>query len=179
MEDADDQEKEGEGQEGKEAAEKEDGKEGAESKEGEEKGDGDGEEEKSESKKRKGPEPSSFSLSNSSRVTPEQEQFVSFNMDQRYIPINPRSKPAGIVVLIDRTPDEEEDVLEVEVPTNDGDDDEADPPEPFEVGELLGGLSADRQTTWSGLWSVRHTAPADINHQSCSNLPQWSPSMQS
>lgn len=63
--------------------------------------------------KKKGPEPTSFELSNPSRVTPEQELFVSFNLEQRYVPINPRSKPAGIVILIDRNPDEPDDVVQV------------------------------------------------------------------
>ena len=72
---------------------------------------------------KKGPEPSrikklrlnlrSFELQNPSRITPEQENFVSFNLEQRYVPVNPRSKPAGIVVLVDRTPDEPEDVVQV------------------------------------------------------------------
>lgn len=63
--------------------------------------------------KKKLPEPSSFELKNPSRITPEQEQCVSFNLEQRYVPINPRSKPAGIIVLADRTPDEPEVVLQV------------------------------------------------------------------
>mmetsp|Transcript_12057 Transcript_12057/g.28050 ORF Transcript_12057/g.28050 Transcript_12057/m.28050 type:complete len:305 (+) Transcript_12057:194-1108(+) len=102
--------------------------------EGEEKKIEGGEEKKEEEpeKKKKGPEPLSFKLSNPSRVTPEQVQYVSFDMNQRYTPINPRSKPAGIVILMDKTPDEPEDVTAVEVPTNDGNEDEADAPEPFE-----------------------------------------------
>lgn len=64
-------------------------------------------------KKKKVAEPNQFLLANPSRVTPEQEQFVSFDMQQRYVPINPRSKPAGIVILMDRTPDEPEEVLQV------------------------------------------------------------------
>ena len=62
---------------------------------------------------KKGPEPLSFELQNPSRITPEQENFVSFNLEQRYVPVNPRSKPAGIVVLVDRTRDEPEDVVQV------------------------------------------------------------------
>jgi 26S proteasome regulatory subunit N2 len=82
--------------------------------------------------KKKGPEPTSFELSNPSRVTPEQELFVSFNLEQRYVPINPRSKPAGIVILIDRNPDEPDDVVQVKLPSTDSNADEAAPPEPFE-----------------------------------------------
>jgi hypothetical protein len=69
--------------------------------------------EASEKTKKKGPEPRTFLLSNPSRVTPEQEQFVAFDIDQRYVPVNPRSKPAGIVVLVDHTPDEPEEVAKV------------------------------------------------------------------
>ena len=110
-------------------------------------------------KKKKAPEPTSFALANPSRVTPEQEQHVSFNLEQRYVPVNPRSKPAGIVVLIDRTPDEPEEVVQVtscapspllcfrspgaitvamcrlvqvELPASDAEKDEASPPGPFE-----------------------------------------------
>jgi 26S proteasome regulatory subunit N2 len=64
-------------------------------------------------KKKKGPEPTSFRLSNPSRVTPEQEKFVSFDLDQRYAPVNSRGKPAGIVILADRTPDEPQEVVQV------------------------------------------------------------------
>jgi len=64
-------------------------------------------------KKKKGPEPTSFRLSNPSRVTPEQEKFVSFVLDQRYAPVNSRGKPAGIVILADRTPDEPQEVVQV------------------------------------------------------------------
>jgi 26S proteasome regulatory subunit N2 len=83
-------------------------------------------------KKKKVAEPSQFSLSNPSRVTPEQEQYVSFDMQQRYVPINPRSKPAGIVILVDRTPEEAEEVVQVDLPSLDSEKDEASPPEPFE-----------------------------------------------
>jgi 26S proteasome regulatory subunit N2 len=64
-------------------------------------------------KKKRVPEPTSFALPNPSRVTPEQERFVSFDPAQRYAPVNPRSKPAGIVILVDRTPEEPEDVAQV------------------------------------------------------------------
>lgn len=41
-------------------------------------------------------------------------------------------KPLGIIMLLDRTPDEPEDVALVEAPSTDPDGEEADPPEPFE-----------------------------------------------
>lgn len=77
-----------------------------------EKSDGDGEA-KAVPKKKKGPEPTSFRLANPSRVTPEQEKFVSFDLTQRYVPVNPHGKPAGIVMLVDRTPNEPEEVVQV------------------------------------------------------------------
>eukprot|EP01083_Nonionella_stella_P128431 389209_1 len=79
-------------------------------------------------KKKKVAEPNQFLLNNPSRVTPEQEQYVSFDMQQRYVPINPRSKPAGIVILVDRTPEEPEDVVQVDLLSLDSDKDEASPP---------------------------------------------------
>ena len=91
-----------------------------------------GEDAKVSPKKKKIVEPTSFSLANPSRVTPEQEQHVSFNLEQRYVPVNPRSKPAGIVVLVDRTPDEPQEVVQVKLPGSDSEKDEAAPPEPFE-----------------------------------------------
>lgn len=108
-------------------------------------------------KKKRVPEPTSFTLLNPSRATPEQEQYLSFNLDQRYAPVNPRSKPCGIIVLVDRTPDEDQDVVQVrpreasqlsntrmphlsffswsqkvELPGSDSEKDEAKPPDPFE-----------------------------------------------
>merc|ERR1711941_183796 len=83
------------------------------------------------SNKPKTPEPLSFTLANPSRVTPEQERFVSFDMQQRYVPVNPWTKPVGIVMLVDQQPDSPEEVSKVKFPTVDGDD-EAEPPEPFE-----------------------------------------------
>lgn len=87
---------------------------------------------KEEESKKKKKEPSCFSLENPSRVTPEQEAFVSFDLNQRYHPVNPRSKPAGIVILVDRSPSEPEEVETIDLPASDATADEASPPEPFE-----------------------------------------------
>lgn len=51
-------------------------------------------------------------------------------------------KPLGIIMLMDRMPDEPEDVAMVEAPSTDadGDAEEADPPEPFEWSPTGGGV---------------------------------------
>jgi len=107
--------------------------EGGESKEGKDEGKEEAKQsDEKAAKKKKIPEPTSFTLSNPSRATPEQETLLSFNLEQRYVPVNPRSKPCGIIVLTDQTPDEEQDVVQVELPGSDSEKDEAKPPEPFE-----------------------------------------------
>ncbi|CAM9543493.1 unnamed protein product [Ectocarpus sp. 6 AP-2014] len=83
-------------------------------------------------KLKKEPEPTSFKIKNPARVTPSQEPFVHFDMEQRYVPVRKTGKPLGIIMLLDRTPDEPEDVALVEAPSTDPDGEEADPPEPFE-----------------------------------------------
>ncbi|CAB1113322.1 unnamed protein product [Ectocarpus sp. CCAP 1310/34] len=88
-------------------------------------------------KPKKEPEPTSFKIKNPARVTPSQEPFVHFDMEQRccsdaYVPVRKTGKPLGIIMLLDRTPDEPEDVALVEAPSTDPDGEEADPPEPFE-----------------------------------------------
>lgn len=50
----------------------------------------------------------------------------------RYVPVRKAGKPLGIIMLLDRTPDEPEDVSLVEAPSTDPDGEEATPPEPFE-----------------------------------------------
>ncbi len=76
-------------------------------------------------------QPKSFRCSNPSRVTPSQEPFVKFDLDQRYVPISVSSKPAGVVILKDKFPDEKDKVIAIKVPRVSGDED-AEPPEPFE-----------------------------------------------
>merc|ERR1712232_1444858 len=59
-------------------------------------------------KKKREPEPTSYTISNPSRITTLQSEYCSFSTDQRYTPICPNSKPIGVVILTDRTPEEEE-----------------------------------------------------------------------
>ena len=55
-------------------------------------------------KPKKAKEATSFSLSNPSRLIPEQTRFVSLQESQRYVPICRRTRPAGIVMLFDTDP---------------------------------------------------------------------------
>ncbi|KAG5178924.1 armadillo-type protein [Tribonema minus] len=84
-------------------------------------------------KKKKEPEPTSFTCGNPSRITPPQVAVVAFDLNQRYVPVRASGKPVGIVMLVDTTPDADEDVAAVEAPTRDGGaEEDAPPPEPFE-----------------------------------------------
>jgi 26S proteasome regulatory subunit N2 len=77
----------------------------------------------------KTPEPTSFKISNPGRVTLQQQQFVSF-AEQRYRPVLPIKR--GIVMLIDSAPERPEELVEPEVPSEDGDNSkEPAPPKPF------------------------------------------------
>jgi 26S proteasome regulatory subunit N2 len=80
-------------------------------------------------KKKREPEPTSFRISNPSRITTAQADVCVFDLSQRYRPIRPEEKPYGVIMLTDSTPSEEEDVGAVKTPAQ---EDEADPPEPFE-----------------------------------------------
>ena len=80
-------------------------------------------------KKKREPEPTSFSVSNPARITTAQANVCAFDLSQRYRPIRPEEKPYGVIMLTDSTPDEEEEVGAVKTPAQ---EDEADPPEPFE-----------------------------------------------
>lgn len=62
---------------------------------------------------KKEPEPSSYNLSNPGRVTQSQEGLVTFLPDQRYVPVRKNAKAVGIVLLLDRNPEEPEDVAQV------------------------------------------------------------------
>merc|ERR1712048_1086029 len=90
-----------------------------------------GEEDKGEDGKaeEKAPEPTSFKISNPGRVTLQQQQFVTFG-EQRYRPVLPIKR--GIVMLIDSAPERPEELVEPEVPSEDGDNSkEPAPPKPF------------------------------------------------
>jgi 26S proteasome regulatory subunit N2 len=85
--------------------------------------------EESKPKKKREPEPSFFFVSNPARITAVQANSCAFNLNQRYRPIRPEEKPYGVIMLTDSTPGEEDDVGAVKTPAQ---EDEADPPEPFE-----------------------------------------------
>lgn len=79
------------------------------------------------------PPKTSYYLSNPSRITKAQQRFCTFDLDQRYVPVASTLKPAGVVILMDKKPTEEEDVAEISSPPAGGaSDDEAPVPEPFE-----------------------------------------------
>lgn len=78
-------------------------------------------------------EPATHTLKSPARVTAAQEQFMAFDVKQRYVPVlYPSQRAAGVVVLRDTTPSEKEEVEAVKAPTGIGAEDEAEPPEPFE-----------------------------------------------
>eukprot|EP00534_Pseudo-nitzschia_fraudulenta_P006491 CAMPEP_0201174768 /NCGR_PEP_ID=MMETSP0851-20130426/99600_1 /ASSEMBLY_ACC=CAM_ASM_000631 /TAXON_ID=183588 /ORGANISM="Pseudo-nitzschia fraudulenta, Strain WWA7" /LENGTH=1035 /DNA_ID=CAMNT_0047457787 /DNA_START=32 /DNA_END=3139 /DNA_ORIENTATION=+ len=83
------------------------------------------------SKKKREPEPTSFRISNPSRVTTAQSHECEFDMNQRYRPIRGEEKPFGVIILTDSTPGEEEDLGAVKAPSLEPDG-ECAPPEPFE-----------------------------------------------
>ncbi|RHZ42174.1 hypothetical protein DYB26_012868, partial [Aphanomyces astaci] len=80
----------------------------------------------------KAKEPTSFNVQNPSRVTLAQLPHLSFDLSQRYVPVVPTRRPAGIVLLKDRHPHEKESVVAVQAPSQAGAEEEADAPEPFE-----------------------------------------------
>ena len=80
-------------------------------------------------KKKREPEPTSFRVSNPARITMAQANSCAFDLSQRYRPIRPEEKPYGVIMLTDSTPGEDEDVGAVKTPAQ---EEEADPPEPFE-----------------------------------------------
>jgi 26S proteasome regulatory subunit N2 len=81
-------------------------------------------------KKKRVPEPTSFRVTNPSRITKAQSQACSFDLDQRYRPIRSEEKPMGVVMLTDSTPDEDEELGAVKSPSLEPDGELA-PPEPF------------------------------------------------
>ena len=85
-------------------------------------------------KKKREPEPTSYTISNPSRITATQSEYCIFNTDQRYKPICSDAKPIGVIILTDSTPEEEEveDDLGDAIKAPSEDEDEGDMPEPFE-----------------------------------------------
>ena len=55
-------------------------------------------------KPKKVKEPTFFQLSNPSRLIPTQSRYVSLQEEQRYVPICRKTRPAGIVMLLDTDP---------------------------------------------------------------------------
>lgn len=82
-------------------------------------------------KKKREPEPTSFRISNPSRVTTAQSELCDFDLTQRYRPIRVEEKPFGVVILTDSTPGEAEDLGAVKAPSLEPEG-ECAPPEPFE-----------------------------------------------
>lgn len=78
-------------------------------------------------------EPSVYTLTTPARVTLAQEAFLTVDPKQRYVPVNyPAQRLAGVIMLRDSTPEEQEEVEEIKTPAAAGAENEADPPEPFE-----------------------------------------------
>jgi 26S proteasome regulatory subunit N2 len=77
------------------------------------------------------PEPTFELLNNPARVTPTQLQFISYDVDPRYVPI---VQDSGIVLLKDLKPQEKEELLEINRTSalTAGTDNEPEAPEPFE-----------------------------------------------
>ena len=69
-------------------------------------------------------EPTSFSLSNPSRITMAQAEVWDFNLDQRYQPIWPEERPCGVIMGMYPKPEEGEDknVWVVKEPSLDAED---------------------------------------------------------
>lgn len=103
-----------------------------EKKEGEEE-EGEKKEEEEKKKRKREPEPTSFQISNPSRITHAQAEYCVFTDDQRYRPILSTTKPMGVIILTDTTPnsEEEEDFGAVLAPSMEPEG-ELPPPEPFE-----------------------------------------------
>ncbi len=92
------------------------------------------EEKAEEPKPKKEKEPSTFELTNPSRLIPSQRRFIQLisNNLQRYQPVDKRSVPAGIVMLIDSDPSAPQNVAKVERIQLGQTEEEAAAPEPFE-----------------------------------------------
>ncbi|KAG1171516.1 hypothetical protein G6F70_002255 [Rhizopus microsporus] len=93
--------------------------------------------EKKDERKKKKKEENFETLENMARVVPAQLKHISFKEVSRYVPVKSENI-GGIIMLIDKKPDEEEDLLQPRVPSGDGSgrsgaqEEEAAPFEPFE-----------------------------------------------
>ncbi|KAI9360703.1 armadillo-type protein [Pilaira anomala] len=75
-------------------------------------------------------------LENMARVVPAQLRHIAFKEDSRYVPVK-QENVGGIIMLVDRKPDEEEDLIQPRVPAADttarnAAEEEAAPFEPFQ-----------------------------------------------
>lgn len=75
-------------------------------------------------------------LENMARVVPAQLKHIAFKEDSRYTPVK-QENVGGIILLVDRKPEEEEDLIQPRVPSGDAStraaaEEEAAPFEPFE-----------------------------------------------
>jgi 26S proteasome regulatory subunit N2 len=83
----------------------------------EEKKEEDKKEEKKEERKTKKKKEENFEiLENMARVVPLQLKHIAFKEDSRYIPIK-QENVGGIIMLVDKKPDEEEDLIQPRVPS--------------------------------------------------------------
>ena len=82
-------------------------------------------------KKKREPEPTTFRITNPSRITTAQSAVCEFDLEQRYRPIRTDEKPFGVIILTDSTPGEEEDLGAIKAPSLEPEG-ECAPPEPFE-----------------------------------------------
>ncbi|OBZ82826.1 26S proteasome non-ATPase regulatory subunit 1 [Choanephora cucurbitarum] len=94
------------------------------------------EEEKKEERKKKKKEENFEILENMARVVPAQLKHIQFKSDSRYSPVK-QENVGGIIMLVDKKPEEEEDLLQPRVPAGDATsraaaEEEAAPFEPFE-----------------------------------------------
>ncbi|CEG67339.1 Putative 26S proteasome regulatory subunit N2 [Rhizopus microsporus] len=93
--------------------------------------------EKKDERKKKKKEENFEILENMARVVPAQLKHISFKEVSRYVPVKSENI-GGIIMLVDKRPDEEEDLLQPRVPSGDGSgrsgaqEEEAAPFEPFE-----------------------------------------------
>jgi 26S proteasome regulatory subunit N2 len=78
------------------------------------------------------PEANFCMLANPARVVAAQIAGVTFEEDGRYHPVISGPIQSGIIVVTNERPDEPEDVIKIEAPTEDAPAEEADMPAPFE-----------------------------------------------
>lgn len=75
-----------------------------------------------------------YKIENASRVLPQQLKYVAFNKDERFVPVRKFKGSNGIIVLVDKTPDEPAEVIKTVRQMKDVD---APLPTPFKVEEEL------------------------------------------